>query len=238
LGDAVLIGSIACGDTQRIREFLTRNEHPYLFMDLERDAGVCELMDRFDIEPEEVPVVLCRGERVLRNPSNQQLADCLGFNDLIDQEALRDLVVVGAGPAGLATAVFASSEGLDVLVIEASSPGGQAGSSSRIENYLGFPVGISGQELARRAYSQAEKFGAQLLIARRAVRLQRAGRGYVVELEGGSQVPARTVVIATGAQYRRLTVPDLASYEGVGVHYAATPIEAQLCAGEEVAVIG
>jgi thioredoxin reductase (NADPH) len=238
LGDAVLVGTLNCANTLRIREFLTRNEHPYLFVDLDRDEGVQELLDQFHVTAENLPVVMCRGERVLRNPSNQQIADCLGFNDLIDQEALRDVVVVGAGPAGLAAAVLGASEGLDVLVVEANSPGGQAGSSSRIENYLGFPVGISGQELTGRAYSQAEKFGAQLLVARGATRLTRTPPGYTVEIDGGRRVPARAVVIATGAEYRRPAVESLAMYEGAGVYYAATAIEAQLCAGEEVVVVG
>src|SRR5690606_4324143 len=238
LGDAVVIGSADCGDALRIREFLTRNEHPHLFVDLDLDEGVQTLLTRFGVIPEDTPVVLCRGERALRNPTNRLLADCLGFNDLIDQDAVRDVVVVGAGPAGLATAVFAASEGLDVLVIEAGAPGGQAGTSSRIENYLGFPLGVTGQELAGRAFSQVEKFGAQVLVARGAVRLTHTSSGYLVELEGGRRVPAETVVIATGAEYRKPAVPDLEAYEGLGVFYAATPIEAQRCVGAEIVVVG
>src|SRR5439155_3848125 len=161
LGDVVLVGSNHCAGTLRIKEFLTRNGHPYASIDLDRDAGVQELLDHFHVTVADVPLLICRGEVVLRNPSNQRIAECLGFNDSIDHTHVRDVVVVGAGPAGLAAAVYAASEGLDVLVVESNAPGGQAGSSSRIENYLGFPTGISGQELAARAYTQAQKFGAQ-----------------------------------------------------------------------------
>ena len=238
LGDTVVIGAANCASTLRIREFLSRNEHPYQFIEPDRDQSVNELLNQFDVAVADLPVVLCPGERILRNPSNQQVADCLGFNDLIDQEALRDMIVVGAGPAGLAAAVVGASEGLDVLVIEAKYPGGQAGGSSKIENYLGFPVGISGQELAGRALSQAEKFGAQFLVARSAVGLHRTTTGYAVQLDDGHRLPARTVVIATGAEYRKPAVSNLAAYEGAGVYYAATAIEAQLCAGEEVVVVG
>jgi len=161
LGDVVLVGSNHCSGTLRVKEFLTRNGHPYSYIDLDRDADVQVLLDRFHVTAADVPVVICRGEVVLRNPTNQQIADCLGFNDAIDQTQIRDVVIVGAGPAGLAAAVYAASEGLDVLVLETNSPGGQAGSSSKIENYLGFPTGISGQALAGRAYTQAQKFGAR-----------------------------------------------------------------------------
>ena len=166
LGDVVLVGSNHCSGTLRVKEFLTRNGHPYSYIDLDRDADVQDLLDRFHVVAADVPVLICRGEVVLRNPTNQQIADCLGFNEAIDQTQIRDVVIVGAGPAGLAAAVYAASEGLDVLVLETNSPGGQAGSSSKIENYLGFPTGISGQALAGRAYTQAQKFGAQVLIAK------------------------------------------------------------------------
>jgi len=174
---------------------------------------------------------------VLRNPSNQQIADCLGFNESIDQTHVRDLVVIGAGPSGLAAAVYGASEGLDVMVLETSSPGGQAGSSSRIENYLGFPTGISGQDLAVRAYVQAQKFGADILIAK-ATRLTCDRKPYVVEVENGARIPARTIVIATGAEYRRPPCKNLLCFEGAGVYYGATFVEAQLCGGEEVIVVG
>lgn len=238
LGDAVLAGSNYCSSTLRIKEFLTRNGHPYAFIDLDRDSGVQALLDQFHVLPQDVPVLICRGEVVLRNPTNQEVADCLGFNDQVDQVALRDMVVVGAGPAGLAAAVYGASEGLNVLLVEASAPGGQAGSSSKIENYLGFPTGISGQELAGRAYTQAQKFGAQLLVARGAVRLTCDRMPYVLQLEGGGTIPARTVVIASGAAYRKPSIENLARFEGAGVYYAATFMEAQLCRNEEVVVVG
>src|SRR5437879_9593747 len=170
-GDVVLVGSTHCAGTLRVKEFLTRNGHPYSYIDLDRDAGVQDLLDRFQVTAADVPVLICRGEVVLRNPTNQQIAGCLGFNEAIDETQIRDVVIVGAGPAGLAAAVYAASEGLDVLVLETNAPGGQAGSSSKIENYLGFPTGISGQALAARAYTQAEKFGAQLMIANTGLRL-------------------------------------------------------------------
>jgi thioredoxin reductase (NADPH) len=237
-GDVVVIGSSHCSGTLRIREFLTRNGHPYCSVDLDRDSSVQELLDHFHVGMEDIPVVICRGEAVLRNPSNQQIADCLGFNDAVDQTQLRDIVVIGAGPAGLAAAVYGASEGLDVLVLETSAPGGQAGTSSRIENYLGFPMGISGQELASRAYTQAQKFGAQVLIARGATRLACDRRPYIIEVEDGTRIPARTVIIATGAEYRRLPIENLARFEGAGVYYAATFMESQLCSGDEVMVVG
>ena len=237
MGDVVLIGSIHSPATLRIKEFLTRNGHPYTYMDLDKDADVQALLDRFDIAVADVPVVICRGTFVLRHPTNQEIADCLGFNAAIDREHVRDLVVVGAGPAGLAAAVYGASEGLDVLVVESNAPGGQAGSSSRIENYLGFPTGISGQNLAGRAYTQAQKFGAQVAIAQPATALSCDRKPYAVAL-GDQRVPARTVVIATGAEYRRLPLEIAPKFEGAGLYYGATPMEAQLCRGEEVIVVG
>src|SRR3989454_6268577 len=171
VSDVVLLGSSHCQGTLRVREFLTRNGHPHTMLDLDRDAGVQELLDRFHVTAADIPVLITCGEVVLKNPKNQEIADALGFNDAIDQTHVRDLVIVGAGPSGLAAAVYGASEGLDVLVVESSAPGGQAGSSSRIENYLGFPMGISGEELAGRAYTQAEKVGAQVMIAKAATRL-------------------------------------------------------------------
>ena len=237
VGDIVLIGSIHSASTLRIKEFLMRNGHPYSYVDLERDPDVQNLLDNFQISASEIPVLICRGQIVLRNPDNQQIADCLGFNESIDQIQIRDVVVIGAGPSGLAAAVYGASEGLDVLVLETSSPGGQAGSSSRIENYLGFPTGISGQELASRAYLQAQKFGAKMLMAK-ATELICDRKPYVIQVESGAQIPARTVVIATGAQYRRLPLENLSRFEGAGVYYGATFVEAQLCKGEEVIVVG
>jgi thioredoxin reductase (NADPH) len=237
-GDVVLLGSTHCAGTLRVKEFLTRNGHPYSSIDLDRDSGVQELLDRFNVKAADIPVVICRGAVVLRNPSNQQIAECLGFNEAIDATQIRDLVIVGGGPSGLAAAVYGASEGLDVLVLESNSPGGQAGSSSKIENYLGFPTGISGQELAARAYSQAQKFGAQVMIAKTAKQLVCDRKPYSIETEDGPRVPARTIVIATGAEYRRLAVDNLGEFEGAGVYYGATFVEAQLCKGEEVVVIG
>lgn len=238
LGDVVLVGSNHSAGTLRIKEFLMRNGHPYAYVDLERESDVESLLDRFHVAPADVPVVICRGDLVLRNPTNQQVADCLGFNDAIEQTHVRDLVVIGAGPSGLAAAVYAASEGLDVLVLETASPGGQAGSSSRIENYLGFPTGITGQELAARAYTQAQKFGAEVLIARSASRLACDRRPYAVEIDSDHRVSARAIVIATGAEYRKLPLDNLTQFEGMGVYYAAISMEAQLCEGEEVIVVG
>jgi thioredoxin reductase (NADPH) len=238
LGDAVLLGSVHCAGTLRIKEFLTRNGHPYAYIDLDADPSVEELLNHFHISFDDVPVLIARGEVVLRNPSNAEIADTLGFNEAIDRSHLRDVVIVGAGPSGLAAAVYAASEGLDVLVLETGAPGGQAGSSSRIENYLGFPTGISGQDLASRAYTQAQKFGAQLVVARGAQRLACDRKPYAIEMDDGTRVPARTVIIATGAEYRKPPCEELLRFEGAGVYYGATFIEAQVCRGEEVIVVG
>jgi thioredoxin reductase (NADPH) len=237
-GDVVLIGSNYCSATLRIKEFLTRNGHPYSFIDLDHDDSVQTLLDHFHVSEADVPVMICRGEIVLRNPDDKEIANCLGFNEAIDQTKVRDLVIVGAGPAGLAAAVYGASEGLDVLVLESKAPGGQAGASSKIENYLGFPTGISGQELAARAYTQAQKFGAQVAIANGASRIACERKPFAVEIAGGPNIPARTVIIATGAHYRKLPLDNLAQFEGTGVYYGATPIEAQLSNGEEVIVVG
>jgi thioredoxin reductase (NADPH) len=238
LGDVVLVGSMHSPGTLRIKEFLTRNGHPYAYVDLDLDADVQELLDRFHVAVGDIPVLICRGDAVLRNPTNQQIADCLGFNIGIDQTHLRDVVIVGAGPSGLAAAVYGASEGLDVLVLESNSPGGQAGSSSRIENYLGFPTGISGQELAGRAYAQAQKFGAQILIAKGATQLTCDRTPYAIQIQDGPRVAARTVIVATGAEYRRPSLDNLPQFEGAGVYYGATRVEAQMCGGEDVIVVG
>ena len=228
----------AFAGTLRIREFLTRNGHPYSYIDLDRDSDVQEMLDRFHVTVHDVPVVICRGDVVLRNPTNQQVAELLGFNETIDATHVRDLVVVGAGPAGLAAAVYGASEGLDVLVLESNAPGGQAGASSKIENYLGFPTGISGQELAGRAYMQAQKFGAQVMIAKGARELTCDRQPYRVEVDGGAAIPTRAIIIATGAEYRKLPIDNISAFEGAGVYYGATFVEAQLCRGEEVVVVG
>jgi thioredoxin reductase (NADPH) len=238
VGDAVLIGSSHSPDTLRIKGFLSRNGHPYTYVDLDQHEEVQDLLDRFHVTVDDIPVLICRYTLVLRNPTNPQVADCLGFNPRIDENQIRDVIVIGAGPSGLAAAVYAASEGLNVLVVETNAPGGQAGSSSKIENYLGFPMGISGQDLANRAYTQAQKFGADVMIARSAVKLGCSTRPYVIEIDGGTSIPARTIVIASGAQYRRLPLDNLSRFEGAGVYYGATNVEAQWCGSEEVIVVG
>ena len=238
VSNLVVLGSTHSQGTLRIREFLTRNGHPYTMLDLDRDPGVQELLDHFHVAARDIPVVITPGEVVLKNPTNQQITDVLGFNDSIDQTRVRDLVVVGAGPAGLTAAVYGASEGLDVLVVESIAPGGQAGASSRIENYPGFPTGISGMDLAARATNQAQKFGAQMMVGSDAKRLVCDQRPHALEIGDGQRLPARAVIIATGADYRRLPIDGLQRFEGAGVYYAATFMEAQLCAGEEVVVVG
>ena len=238
IGDIVLIGSNHSLDTFRIKDFLTRNYQPYSYVDLDLDTDVQDLLDRFNLAISDLPVLICRRSIVLRNPTNQEIVDCLGLNESIDRTHVRDMVVVGAGPAGLAAAVYGASEGLDVLVVESNAPGGQAGASSKIENYLGFPTGISGQELAGNAYTQAQKFGAQLLIAKQAKGLACDRRPYALKLDEEEKIPARTIVIATGAQYRKLQLENLSKFEGAGVYYSATHLESQLCGGEDVVVVG
>ena len=238
LGDVVVVGSNHCSGTLRVKEFLTRNSHPYTYIDLDRDTDVQTLLDQFHVTAADVPVVICRGDVVLRNPTIQQIADCLGFNKPIDQTQIRDLVIVGAGPAGLAAAVYAASEGLDVLVLETNAPGGQAGSSSKIENYLGFPTGISGQDLAGRAYTQAQKFGAQIVITKGAKHLACDRKPYTIGIDDSVRVPSRTIIIATGAAYRKPSLGNLSQFEGDGIYYAATFMEGQLCRNEEVVVVG
>jgi len=236
-GNVVLIGSRHSAGTLALQEFLTRNNQPYAYLDVDRDAEVQKALDSFGVGVDDVPVFICRGERVLKKPSIEEAGDCLGLNR-VNEEVVRDLVVIGGGPAGLAAAVYGASEGLDVLVIEANAPGGQAGSSSRIENYLGFPTGISGQHLAGRALVQAEKFGAEIVVARTAARLGIERRPYHIDVGAGVAVQARAVIIATGVQYRRPDLPNLARFEGLGVYYSATQIEANFCRGEEVVVVG
>jgi len=238
LGDVVVVGSMHSAGTLRVTEFLTRNGHPFHYVDLDRDHEAQELLDRFHIDFSEIPVVICRGTSVLRDPTNARIADCLGFNETIDRTHVVDLVIVGAGPAGLAAAVYGASEGLDVLVLESSSPGGQAGSSSRIENYLGFPTGISGLDLTGRAYAQALKFGARVMVTTGATRLACDGQRYTVDIGDGPPIRARAVIIASGAEYRKPALERLSAFEGAGIYYGATPMEARLCVGEDVAVVG
>jgi thioredoxin reductase (NADPH) len=237
-GDVILIGSSHSAATLRLRQFLGRNGFPYVSVDVDRDPDVAGLLERFQVGIDEVPVVVCRGEKVLRNPANEALVECLRMNPEIDHETVRDLIVIGAGPAGLAAAVYGASEGLDVLVLETTAPGGQAGTSSKIENYLGFPTGISGQALAGRAAVQAQKFGADMTVASTVTRLLCHRRPYHIELANGRVVHARTIVVATGAEYRPLAIENLARFVGEGVYYAATHLEAQICRGEEVIVVG
>lgn len=248
--DLVLLGSRHSANALKLKEFLTRNGQPYRFRELESDPGAEELVSRLQLGPDDLPVVVCSAGRVLKNPSIELLAEHVGLSATFSPDVVRDVVVVGAGPAGLGAAVYAASEGLDVLVLESTAPGGQAGTSSRIENYLGFPLGISGLELAGRASVQAEKFGADIAVARNAVRLDCTSRPYRIELANGEVVRTKTVVVATGARYRKLVVDRLADqagqqagqqqdqHEGQGVYYSATHLEAQLCEGEQVAVVG
>jgi thioredoxin reductase (NADPH) len=238
LGNVAVLGSQHSSNTLRLREFLTRNGYPFRYVDLDSDKTSQELLDRFDIKLEDIPVVICSGKNVLRNPTDQKLAECLGFMGHMDEHRIHDVAIVGAGPAGLGAAVYAASEGLDALVIESEYPGGQAGASSKIENYVGFPMGISGQELAGRAVVQAEKFGAQMLVGQKVVKIRCDQRPYQLTLENGSVIETRSIVIATGAQYNKPNVENLGRFEGQGIYYAATAMEAQLCTGEEIIVIG
>ena len=238
MANLALIGSRYSAATLRLKEFLSRNNQPYNYQDPERDAGVQDLLERFGVSLDEIPVLICGNRPALRNPSNAEVARALGFNTEIDDSRIYDVVVVGAGPSGLAAAVYAASEGLDVLVLESKAPGGQAGSSSRIENYLGFPTGITGQELAGRAFVQAEKFGAQIAIARVAAGLKCDRRPFLIDCSGSEPARGRALIIASGAEYRRLPIPNLGQFEGVGVYYGATPMEAQLCAQEEIVIVG
>ena len=236
--EVMLLGSRHSGGTLHLGEFLTRNGFPYVNIDVDTDPGVEALLERFQVTAADIPIVIGRGGEVLRKPSIQDLARELQMNREIDPDKIHDLIVVGAGPAGLAAAVYAASEGLDVLVIEDTAPGGQAGSSSRIENYLGFPTGISGQALASRAFMQAQKFGANVSIACSAKQLHCDQRPYAVETADGRRMQTGAVIIATGAQYRELNIEDLPRFIGTGVYYAATHLEAKLCEGEDIVVVG
>jgi thioredoxin reductase (NADPH) len=236
-GNVILFGTKGSARTLAIREFLTRNGHPFTYVDIDSENCVGELMEQLAVRNSEIPVVYCNRRYVLRNPSIAELAVCLDLNINVDK-GVRDVLVIGAGPAGLAAAVYAASEGLKTLVIEKSAPGGQAGSSSKIENYLGFPTGLSGQELANRSIAQAQKFGAQLMVAQSVVHIDCSRQPYRIVLESGLKFNARSVVIATGAQYARLPVEEADAFAGRGVYYNATHMEAQLCDSEEVAVVG
>jgi thioredoxin reductase (NADPH) len=234
----VVVGDEHDADVLRLVNFLRRNGHPYLDLDPATDNCARTLVERFHVAAEELPIVLCPNGQLLRNPSEDQLARCVGLLGPIDGKKLYDVVVIGAGPSGLATSVYAASEGLSVLAIDCRSFGGQAGASARIENYLGFPTGISGMALMGRAFSQAQKFGVEILIPDEAVKLECGNDPCHVQLKTGERTRARSVVIATGARYRRLDVDRLEDFEGSSVHYWASPLEADLCAGEEVALVG
>ena len=237
-GDVILIGSRHSAGTLRVQQFLSRNAFPFVNLDVDSDPSVQALLDRFHVTVNDIPVVICRGENMAKNPSNEQLAECLGMNPHIDSETVRDVIVIGAGPAGLAAAVYAASEGMNVLVLESTAPGGQAGSSSRIENYLGFPTGISGQALAGRALVQAQKFGTEVAIANSALRLRCEPKPFEIELSGARLVRGRAIIIASGVEYRKLALSNIERFHGVGIYYAATYIEAQLCKDEDIVVIG
>jgi thioredoxin reductase (NADPH) len=242
VGGPVIIGPAGHADVLRLAGFLRRNGHPHAQLDPASDAEAKTLMERFHVAPGELPVVLCPGEQLLRNPSEAELARCIGLVRPLDPARVHDVVVVGAGPAGLATAVYAASEGLSVLVLDCRSFGGQAGASARIENYLGFPTGITGMALMARAYNQAQKFGAEIAIpAEAAVLGVEGGDGapaFALRLGDDQRVRARAVVIASGARYRRLAVENIAAFEGSSVHFWASPLEAKLCGGQEVALVG
>jgi thioredoxin reductase (NADPH) len=233
-----IVGSRYSPDTRRLRDFAIRNRLPHHWVDVESDPGAEEILRRLGVTPEEFPIVLLGPGQVLRNPSNTELARALGLRPPSASETTCDLVVVGAGPAGLAAAVYGASEGLDTVVLEALATGGQAGTSSRIENYLGFPAGISGPELAERATIQAQKFGARITLPGEAVGLEALDGTFGISLRDGESVVGRAMVVATGVRYRRLPVAGLAKFEGTSVYYAATPIEAQLCRGDPVVAVG
>lgn len=237
-GGPVLIGAPSSHDVARLRNFLSRNAIPHQLLDVDNDPDAHALTERYATRPDYLPLVLCPDGSVLQNPSENELARCIGMLDGDTGDVVHDVVVVGAGPAGLATAVYAASEGLEVMVIDARAFGGQAGASARIENYLGFPTGISGQALAGRAYTQAQKFGARMLIPAEVVRLDCERAPLALELADGMSVQGRTVVIATGARYRRPDCENLRAMEGRGVWYWASPIEAKMCSGQEVALVG
>ena len=236
--DVILLGSTHSAGTLRLQQFLTRNTYPFVNLDIDNDSSARDLLERFHVSIEDLPVVVCRASVVLKNPSNEEVAACLGMNQQIDDDRVRDVIVVGAGPAGLAAGVYAASEGLDALVLETGTPGGQAGSSSKIENYLGFPTGISGLALAARALIQAQKFGAEIRTAYSALHLHCKQRPFAIEFANGQVARARTIVIATGADYRKLALENASRFLGTGVYYAATATEARRCAGAEIIIVG
>jgi thioredoxin reductase (NADPH) len=240
IGGPVIIGDEGSRDVLRLEQFLRRNGHPFQNLDPAKDACAQTLVEKFQLTGNDLPTVLCLDGKLLHNPTESQLARCIGLLSALDPNKVYDVAIIGAGPAGLAAAVYSASEGLSVLALDCKAFGGQAGASARIENYLGFPTGISGMALMARAYNQAQKFGTEVAIPEEVVGLEedKAACGFTLRLTGGERVRARVVVIASGAEYRRLAVPNLAQYEGSHVHYWASPIEARLCANEEVALVG
>jgi thioredoxin reductase (NADPH) len=238
-GGPIILGRAEKGDVLRLQGFLRRNGHPHQLLNPENDAPAKALIERFHVDPGQLPIVLCPNGQLLRNPGEDELARCLGLVRPIDPDHLYDVAIVGAGPAGLATAVYAASEGLSVIVLDCRAFGGQAGASARIENYLGFPTGISGMALMARAYNQAQKFGAEMAIPDKATSLAGDSRGpYTLSLQIGERVRARFVVLASGARYRRLGLSNLDEFEASSIHYWASPLEAKLCAKQEVALVG
>jgi thioredoxin reductase (NADPH) len=235
----IIIGAAGTADVLRLENFLTRNGHPHKTLDARVDSCAITLLDRFRVAPEQLPIVLCPGGQILHNPGEGELARCIGLVRKIDPEVIYDTVIVGAGPAGLAAAVYAASEGLSTLVLDCRSFGGQAGASSRIENYLGFPTGITGLALMARAYNQAQKFGAEIAIPDEAAKLEDGNDSrFLVSLGDGERVRANSLVVASGARYRRPVIENLSDFEGTCVHYWASAIESRLCTGQEVALVG
>ncbi|WP_262266391.1 FAD-dependent oxidoreductase [Microvirga yunnanensis] len=238
----IIIGNQDSGNLLRLQGFLARSGHPHRVLDPDTDSCAMTLVERFRVDPHHLPIVLCPNGQLLLNPGERELARCIGLMEPIDGTRLHDVAIIGAGPAGLAAAVYAASEGLSVIVLDCRAFGGQAGASARIENYLGFPTGISGMALMARAYTQAQKFGVEMAIPDEAERLSIAAADgeshYYVRTGGDETVQARAVIVACGARYRRLAVANLAQFEGSSVHYWASPIEARLCAGQEVALVG
>ena len=241
-GGPVIVGRAENGDVLRLQSFLRRNGHPHQTLNPETEPEAKALIERFHVDPGQLPIVLCPGGELLRNPSENELARCIGLVGPIDPNRVYDVAIVGAGPAGLAAAVYAASEGLSVLVLDCRAFGGQAGASARIENYLGFPTGITGMALMARAHNQARKFGVEMAIPDEVIGLEEASRPnkarFVLKLSNNERVSARSVVIASGARYRQLAVDGLASFEAASVHYWASPLEGKLCAGREVALVG
>jgi thioredoxin reductase (NADPH) len=237
-GGPVLIGPETNPDVIRLQGFLARNAYPHQLLDPTEDQEAAKLVEQYAPNPADLPLAVCPKGTILKNPNESELARALGMVPIDEQNRTYDVAVVGAGPAGLSTAVYAASDGLSVIVFDGRSFGGQAGASARIENYLGFPTGISGQALTGRAYVQAQKFGARMMIPTEAVRLDQTETPLALQLNDGRHVKASTVVVATGARYRRLNVPNLADFEGRGVWYWASPIEARLCRDEEIVLVG